>query len=677
MLGVDVGGTFTDLVTVDTATGAAAVEKVPTTPANQADAVLAGIEALGASPGDFDTIVHGTTSGTNALLERRGARAALVTTEGFRDLLEVGRRTRPQNYGLFGRYDPLVPRQLRHELTERVLADGTVTQRPEPAAVRRLAAKLEEQGVQSIAICFLNSYANPENEEAVADILRAEWPNEFVTSSSQISAQFREFERTSTTAVNAYLQPVIHRYVLDLQQRLEQQGYARRLMIMKANGGVISAETASRLSVYTVLSGPAAGALAAAHECAAADYPNAISGDMGGTSFDVVLIKDGKPAVTSEKEIDYNVPLQIPVVDIQTIGSGGGSVARVDDGGLLHVGPESAGSTPGPIAFGRGGTELTVTDANVLLGRLPERLHAATHRPDQRDAVRRGALEAVGEPLGLEADEAALAVLRVANTAMAAAIRTVSLQRGHDPRDFALFSLGGAGPLHAVELAAELSIPTVIVPPRPGITSAFGCLVADVRHDFAETVNRRLDAVTAEEIGGVLDEHEQAGRAILDEELEAYDRIETSFEADLQYEGQTHVVAVPLAGATVEPARLAADFAAAYMTRYGIEHPERAPVLTNLRTTVAGVRPSPAALRTAGDATSDGQPRPATSRAVRFAQGWVEECPVHQREELTAGTAFDGPAVVEQRDTTTLVHPENRVEVDARGNLIIMLEGAG
>jgi N-methylhydantoinase A len=677
LLGVDVGGTFTDLALVDSDDGSLRVAKVPTTLENQARGVLAGIDALEASPEQIDLIVHGTTTGTNALLERRGALCGLVTTRGFRDLLTLGRRTRPQNYGLFGSYTPLVPRELCFEVDERVRADGTVISEPSAEELTAIAETFSEAGVESVAVFFMNSYANPGNEETAVRLLSEAWQDGAISAAVDISSQFREFERLSTTVVNAYLRPLIARYLQSLESQLSEAGYGRPLMIMKANGGMIDADGASRLAVHTVLSGPAAGVTAAAREVRRAGFPDAISCDMGGTSFDVGLIRDGEPATAADIDIDYNVPLQISVVDVHTIGSGGGSIAHVDSGGLLHVGPESAGSRPGPIAFGRGGSRFTVTDANVLLGRLPENL-LATSEPADLAAIERGALQDVGDPLGLPAEEAALAVLRVVNNAMAGAIRKVSLQRGHDPRRFALIPFGGAGPVHAVELARELSIPTVVVPARPGIVSALGCVVANVRHDFTQTVNRELEQLDTERVAAILAEQEASGREQLAAAYDDYASIEIRYEGELQYAGQTHVVAVELPGREIEPGKLRSLFEDAYQRRFGVRNPELPVVLTNVRTTAVGTRRLGSLSEHAGAAAGgeSGPLRAERSRRVRFAEGWVAECPIFDRDALLPGHRFDGPAIVEQSDTTTVVPPGAAVDVDEHGNLLISTGGA-
>jgi N-methylhydantoinase A len=673
LLGVDVGGTFTDLALADSDSGTLRVAKVPTTLDNQAQGVLGGMESLGVSPGDVDLIVHGTTTGTNALLERRGALCGVVTTKGFRDLLWLGRRTRPQNYGLFGSYVPLVPRELCLEVGERVLADGTVVEEPTAEEIAEIAETFTEAGVESVAVFFMNSYANPSNERVAADLLGEVWKEGAISAAADIGNQFREFERLSTTVVNAYLRPLIARYLHSLESQLSEAGYTHPLMIMKANGGMIDADGASRLAVHTVLSGPAAGVTAAAREVRRAGFLDAVSCDMGGTSFDVGLIRGGEAATSADHEIDYNVPLQVPVVDVHTIGSGGGSIAHVDAAGLLHVGPESAGSRPGPIAFSRGGERFTVTDANVLLGRLPEDLLATSQRANT-EAIAAGALRDVGDALGLSAEDAALAVLRVVNNAMAGAIRSVSLQRGHDPREFVLISYGGAGPVHAAELARELAIPTVVVPLRPGIISALGCVVANVRHDYTQTVNRNLAELEPATVRTILEEQAARGREELDEAYDEYASVEIRFEADLQYAGQTHVVSVALSDVDINPTELRTSFEAAYAERFGLTNPELAAVLTNLRTTAVGTRELGSLSESLlSPAPADSAPEPARRRRVRFPAGWAEDCPIYDRDALSPGHSFSGPAIVEQSDTTTVVPPDTRVDVDRHGNLLITI----
>src|SRR5262245_1645344 len=515
LVGVDVGGTFTDLVVVDEASGHVQVAKVPTTVANQAMGVVAALAAAEAAPAELKVIVHGTTTATNALLERKGARTGLVTTRGFRDVLELGRRTRPTPYGLKGSFEPLIPRDLRLEVDERVDAEGEVVVPLAEAEVRDAARHLRAQGVEALVIHFIHSYVNDRHERRACEIAAAEWPNSYITVGAELLPEYREFERGTTAAINGLVQPVIDRYLRRLAGDPAQGGYRRDLPVMQGNGGTMSVDVAARDAVSTLMSGPAAGVKAAAYTALAAGHANVISCDMGGTSFDVGMIRDGRPALTAERELGYGLPVRVPMIDIHTIGAGGGSIARVNSAGILQVGPESAGADPGSICYGRGGEEPTITDANLLLGRLNPAGLLGVDGAAQLDRIREIFDRRIGAHLGLGPEEVAAAIVRVANDKMAGAIRLVSLERGHDPRDFTLFAFGGAGPLHAVALARELAIPRVLVPARPGITSALGCLVADVRHDFVKTVNQPVLRMDVAEARRLLAAHVDEGCRLL------------------------------------------------------------------------------------------------------------------------------------------------------------------
>ena len=468
LVGVDVGGTFTDLVVVDEASGRVQVAKVPTTVANQATGVVAALAAAAAGPAELKVIVHGTTTATNALLERKGARTGLITTRGFRDVLELGRRTRPTPYGLKGSFEPLIPRDLRLEVDERVDAEGLVVVPLAEDQVREAVDRLRAQGVEALVIHFIHSYLNDSHERRAREIAAALWPNAYITVGAELLPEYREFERGTTAAINGFVQPVIDRYLRKLAGDLARQGYRRELLVMQGNGGTMSVDVAARHAVSTLMSGPAAGVKAAAYTALAAGHQNIISCDMGGTSFDVGVIRGGRPALTADKEMGYGLPVRVPMIDIHTIGAGGGSIARVNSGGILQVGPESAGADPGSICYGRGGEEPTITDANLLLGRLNPAGLLGVDGAAQLDRIREIFDKKIGAHLGLDPDQVASAIVRVANDKMAGAIRMVSLQRGHDPRDFTLFAFGGAGPLHAVALARELALPRVLVPARPG-----------------------------------------------------------------------------------------------------------------------------------------------------------------------------------------------------------------
>src|SRR6186713_588145 len=554
--GIDVGGTFTDLIVVDPASGEVRIAKVPTTVENQAFGVIAALDAAGVEPAALEAIVHGTTTTTNAMLERKIATVGLITTRGFRDVLELGRRTRPTPYGLKGRFVPLIERRFRLEVDERMDAEGRVLVPLDEAAVAAAAKRLLSLGAESVVIHFLHSYINPAHEARAAEIVRALWPNRHVTAGHTVVAEQREYERGTTAAVNAAIQPVLHRYIERLQHELAGQGFARELLVMQGNGGTVSARIVTEHAVATVMSGPASGVIAAAATAMqagsfAGEFANVVTYDMGGTSSDVALVLGGQPAVSSDLELEYAMPIHVPMIDVHTIGAGGGSIAHVDASGMLRVGPESAGATPGPICYARGGTRPTITDANVVLGRLdPDRLLAVDHGVSLA-TIEAALVQQVGAPLGLDATAAALAIVRVANDRMAGAIRMVSLARGHDPRDFALFAFGGAGPLHAAALAQELGIPKVLIPARPGLTNALGCLVADLRHDFVGTVNQPLEALEADRIAATFTAQIAAGRALLERENVATERIETLHRADMQFQGQSHILPVAIGSTAI------------------------------------------------------------------------------------------------------------------------------
>lgn len=674
IVGVDVGGTFTDLVYMDPdVPGGLSVAKVPTTLDNQAGGVMAALEAAGVRTATLDQIVHGTTTTTNALLERKIARTGLITTRGFRDVLELGRRTRPTSYGLTGQFEPLIPRELRLEVAERMDAEGEVLTPLDEAAVIAAADALKAAGCEAVVIHFLHSYANPAHERRAAELVRAHWPEAEVTAGYAILSEFREYERGTTAAVNATVQPVLRRYLRRLTDRLSEGGYRRTLLVMQGNGGTISANRAAEQAVNTVMSGPASGVMAAAYTARAAGFANVLTYDMGGTSSDVGLIIDGIPSIHSELDLEYGMPIHVPMVDVHTIGAGGGSIASVDASGLLKVGPESAGAMPGPICYARGGIEPTITDANLVLGRLDPAKLLSVDTPVSLEDVRARIRDAVGEPLGLSADEAAAAILRVANDRMAGAIRMVSLSKGHDPRDFVLFAFGGAGPLHATALARELAVPTVVVPARPGITNAIGCAVADLRHDFVNTLNAPLEALDIDGVHALFAEQEAEGRALLDAEGVALAGVEIRRSVDMQFLGQSHILQVPLDTPTPSLDDLARLFAAAYWERFAVELPEIRPVLVNLHTAVLGHRPAVplaqlAASETRAD-TLDGA-RQAT-RDVWFETGGWQATPVYRREALPEGAAFEGPAIVAQFDSTTVIEPGQSARLDDFGNLVI------
>ena len=671
--GIDVGGTFTDLLLVDTrGSGAVRIAKVPTTVDNQAFGVVAALAATGFPVGEIDLIVHGTTTTTNAVLERRLARTGMITTAGFRDVIELGRRTRPQPYGMTGTFLPVIPRNLRLEVAERMDAAGNVRVPLDEDGVRAAARDLLAAGCEALVIHFLHAYANPAHERRAAVIVREIWPNEHITMGHALLSEAREFERGVTASVNASVQPILKRYVARLADELGARGYDRDFLVVNGNGGMISARFVAGEAAKTVMSGPASGVMAAAYTARRAGFPDVVTYDMGGTSTDVALIRDARPAVSNEIEIEYAMPIHVPMVDVHTVGAGGGSIARIDDAGLIRVGPQSAGATPGPICFGRGGTEPTLTDANLLLGRLdPARLLSVEGTASIK-AVEAAFRDRIGARAGLDGVAAAGAVLRLGNLRMAGAIRMVSVAKGHDPRDFALFAFGGAGPLHASALARDLSIPKVIVPARPGITNALGCVVADLRHDFVRTVNMAVAEIDEAAIATILAEQGAEGERLIAKEAVRPRTIRRVHSADMQFVGQTHLINVPLPGPAIGRDALQALFEEAYFARFRVRLPEIRARLVNLNTSVIGERPD---IDLSVLIDPDG--RLGTVEAARtgarpvWFDGGFRDTPVYAREKLPADASIDGPAILEQLDCTTVLEPGDRARGDADGNIII------
>lgn len=672
IVGVDVGGTFTDLVLLS-ADGQVHLSKVPSTLDNQAFGVLNALDAVKADLQHVDLIVHGTTTTTNAVLERKLCKTGLITTRGFRDVLELGRRTRPQAYGMFGEFTPIIPRDLRFEVPERMLADGSIHTLLDGAAVQAAARQLLEMGCESVVIHFLHAYANPVHEQDAARLVAEVWPNDYITCGHALLSESREYERGVTAAVNASVQPLLQRYVDRLASELADKGYAHDVLVMNGNGGMVSASMVAREAAKTVMSGPASGVMAAAYTGARAGMENLLTYDMGGTSTDVALIKNAQPAVSNEIEIEYAMPIHVPMVDVRTVGAGGGSIAHVNAAGLLEVGPQSAGATPGPICYDKGGEAPTITDANLLLGRMGLRDGAAD---DLMMRVQAG-LEKLAKPLGISTLEAAEAVIRVANTHMAGAIRMVSISLGVDPRDYALFAFGGAGPLHACALARELGVPMVLVPARPGITNALGCVVADLRHDYVRTVNRPLEAVDARDIHAVFAEQIAHGEALISKEKIALTGIRHQCSVDMQFIGQTHLLRVDLDSATPSVEALQARFEQVYFERFQVALEDIKANLVNVNTSVIGSRPpldlslliDPAARRaTVADAQT-------ATRRVMFDGQW-HDTPIYWRDHLPIDAKISGPAIIEQMDTTTVIEPNDSAAGDAQGNIIITIGGA-
>ena len=675
IVGVDVGGTFTDLILIDEQSGGVRISKVPSTPENQAFGVMSALKKSSVILPDLNILIHGTTVTTNALLERKVSRLGLITTRGFRDVLELGRRTRPKPYGLTGSFECLIPRNLRLEVQERIDSDGEVLEKLDETEVRKAVQTLLELGAESLVIHFLHSYKNDSHEKEAEAIARELWPTSFITRGSALVSEYREYERGTTASINAAVQPVLNRYISSLREALKDEGYSRELLVMQGNGGTVSSNIVTEDAVKTVMSGPASGVMAAAFTAGQSGFMNVVTYDMGGTSCDVGLIVEGIPQVSSELEIEYAMPIHVPMVDVHTIGAGGGSIAWVNDAGLLQVGPESAGAQPGPICYGKRGARPTMTDANLVLGRLnPEKL-LAVDNPVFLEKVRELLMKEVGHPLGLkDAEATASAILRIGNTNMAGALRLMSLARGHDPRDFVLFAFGGAGPLHATALAREMGIPRVLVPMRPGITNAVGCVAADVRHDYVRSINLPLEHVDMEIVKNAFETQIREGKDLIEREGIEIEEMIVVHDVDMQFQGQTHILSFTVDDPRVSKARLRSSFEEAYWNRFSVELPEIRPVLVNLHTAVIGRRkavPLTSLMPLENEWKNSNECQKGT-RAVWFEQGW-QETPVFHREPLYPGSRITGPALLEQMDSTVVLDPRDALEVDSFGNLIITL----
>ncbi|QGZ33830.1 hydantoinase/oxoprolinase family protein [Stappia indica] len=677
VIGVDVGGTFTDVFILDEANGRITTAKVPSTRGDQSKGFIEGIASRVADFGEIRTVVHGTTVGTNALLERKGARTGIITTEGFRDVLEMRRRDRPTTWGLKGAFTPVVARTDRVEVAERVLADGSVLRAVDEREVAAQAKALAEAGCDAVCVFFINGYANNDNERRAVEAVRSVWPNPYVTATTEILPEIREFERLSTATLNAYLQPVVSSYLDRLETGLKAEGFAGDILIVQSNGGVMSIDTAKRYPVRTALSGPAAGVIAATRIASAAGFDNIITCDMGGTSFDVSLVAGGEAALAAQTAIDFGMVVRTPMIEITTIGAGGGSIAAVDKGGLLQVGPESAGSDPGPVAYGLGNTRPTVTDANVVLGRInPDRPIGGKLDRLDIDAARAAIDSHIAAPLGLSVEAAAEAVLKLANAKMAGAIRLVSIEKGHDPAKFAAMPFGGGGALHTGALIKEVGLASALVPRFPGVTSALGCVVADMRHDRVQTVNRLLSELDAAELGRAILRDAEETRAVLGNAGVGFSAIDRLVELDMLYLGQTHTVGVPL---EIGEGDLTADaireaFEAAYRSAFGRLLDGIPMRVMNYRIAVIGRRPQ---LDMALFAPQGGKPAAECRTGTRqvYADGAWHEAGIYERLSLAVGARVSGPALLEQADTTIFVDPGLVAEVDGFGNLVISRAG--
>jgi N-methylhydantoinase A len=672
VLGIDVGGTFTDLIYVDKENNIIEFAKVPTSPENQAFGVMDAIKKANLKLDHVKLIVHGTTTTTNALLERKLSKTGLITTKGFKDVIELGRRTRPNSYGMHGKFVPIISRDLRFEISERVDAKGNVITALNEKEVKKTAEKLLKLGCESIVIHFLHSYANNQHELRALEIISDFWPNNYITMGHSLLSENREYERGVTAAINASVQPILEKYLRKLEDELSIANYKNELLVMNGNGGTISSKMVVNEAAKTVMSGPASGVIAAAHTGQSSGINNIITYDMGGTSTDVALIIGSQPSVSSDLEVEYGMPVHVPMVDVRTVGAGGGSIAKLNLAGLLEVGPESAGSIPGPICYGNGGTIPTISDANLLLGRLNISKIISDNNKVSIDDIKKIFRNKLSKDLSLDEVKTAEAVIRIANTKMAGAIRMVSISLGIDPRDFTLFAFGGAGPLHASSLAKELGIPKVLIPARPGITNALGCVVADLRQDFTKTLNMPIDKVNILELHSLFEEQEKKGIELIKKQGLKLTNISSNFSLDMQFIGQTHILRIDLPNSNPDLDYLQKSFEKAYLNRFKVKLSEIKANIVNVNTTVQGHK-SPfdiSLLNNEPHKSLNLNEALLENRKVYFKDKFLNT-PIYSRDKMPLEFEIKGPAIIEQMDTTTLIEPDDRVFGDNLGNMFI------
>jgi len=676
VVAIDIGGTFTDLIGFDEAAGRFVEAKSLTTPAQLGQGIIDCIRKSGLNASTIDELIHGSTTAINTLIERKGAKTGLIVTRGTRDVYIIGRGNRPEAYNLlFHKHRPLVPRQYTREVDERLLASGEIYRKLDRSTVEDACRTLKAEGVEAVAICFLHSYVNPEHERAAGEIVRKQMPGTYLSMSHEILREYREFERISTTVVNAYIGPKVGGYVKGLKDDLAKVGFRGNLSIMRSNGGVMTPEVATDRPVAMMESGPVGGIIASARVGQALGFPNVISFDMGGTTAKASLIRDGEPTMAPGYYVGGYAsghPVMLPMIDVVEVGAGGGSIAWIDDIGALKVGPHSAGADPGPICYRGGGTEPTITDANVVLGRLdPDHFLGGQMKLDAEGAAR-GVAEKIARPLKMETTAAAQAILDIAISKMSLAVREVSVEKGYDPRDFTLVASGGAGPLHITAIARELHIPRVIVPLFPSHFSALGMLLADERHDFIRTFYGDLSGIDFKAAVQVHDEMVREASGALRHAANAQRQIHL----DLRYVGQEFTLQVPV---TLDQLKagdhrtIRKAFDALYEHRYAHHSPDEPVEMVNVRLAVIGQRPRlkfPSVQRGAA-------PKPAREREVYFTDASKPvRCPVYDRPSLSDGMTIEGPAIIQEHGTTTTLFKGDVCRVVPSGELVIDVGGA-
>ena len=697
-LGVDIGGTFTDAILINEITGKIHVGKVPSTPQDPSGGFMEATHRMlreaNLSPDEVRYLVHGTTVATNTIIEGKVARTGFITTDGFRDLLEIQRQIRPTLYDLqFEKPQPLVPRHLCFGVPERLDAHGNILTSLDENTVMQVAEQLRQEGVEAVAVCLLHAYVNPIHEKRTGEILREIVPNAVVSLSSEVAPEFREYFRASTTVINACIRPIVAQYLQRIETQLQREGVEAELLVMQSSGGVFTFSAAMKKPVFMVESGPAAGVIAATHLGSTLGYADVISFDMGGTTAKAGLIESGAPRITKDYEVGATAqsglgansgggyPIRTPVIDLVEIGAGGGSIAWVDSGGVLRVGPQSAGADPGPACYGKGGTAPTITDANLVLGRLNPHYFLGGEIELNIEAGWQAIEERCANPLGMDVVEAAHGIVEIANAAMVNALRLVSVQRGYDPREFVLMAFGGAGPLHANRLAEEIEAHAIVIPMSPGTTSAMGLLVTDLKHDYSKTLIQRVDQLNLSEVEKTYRALTEQGRKHLEREGMLPEDISFVRQVDMRYVGQSYELTVALPEGTSEhvesslgAAQLHRALEAFHMEHdraYGYSAPDEPVEIVNLRLTAIGRITKPRQRELEGGDTDAREIQKAT-RSVYFAEktGYVDS-PIYNRYRLGAGSVLIGPAIVEEIDSTTVIHPGYQAAVDKYGNLIL------
>lgn len=691
-LGVDIGGTFTDAVLMNPVTGEFQTAKVATTPK---DLSLGFLRAMGRvvseaaiKPKEVEQVIHATTVATNAIIENKVAKSAFITTKGFRDLLEIQRQVRPSLYDLFfDKPAPLIPRYLCYEVAERVTAEGEVLTPLDEEEVRQAVRQIKKEGVEAIAVCFLHSYLNPSHEKRTGEIIKEEFPEVYLTLSSEINPEFREYFRASTTVINAVLMPIVARYVDKLQREIAAKGFKSGLYVMQSGGGLMTGEVARDKPATMVESGPAAGVIVASALGALLGYANVISFDMGGTTAKAGLVERGRPKFAVNYEVGSaavspdahgrkgaGYPLKTPVIDLVEIGAGGGSIAWIDTGGALRVGPQSAGAEPGPACYMSGGTLPTVTDANVVLGRIDPDYFLGGEMKLNKEAAEKAIEEHCARPLGKDAVATAAGIIEIANANMIRALRIVSVERGYDPREYVLIAFGGAGPMHVNGIVRELKVPTVIIPLNPGITSALGLLMTDLRHDYVATYICRVAQLDLVKVNRVYRDFEAQGRSLLTQEGMREEEMLFPKFMDMRYVGQSYELTVPLPGKAIavrDMPQIAALFHKEHERAYGHCAPEEPIEVVNLKLSATGLIPKPELKELKrGGISPEAALRPRRKVYFSETEGFVD-CATYDRYRLTWGNLIKGPAIVADKDATTVIHPGYQAEVGRYGNLIL------